>query len=624
MSEKLSIDESNLPMIGRNRGRSRIRPIERAKDRKGTLNRVWRYLKNETFWLVVTAVIVALSVILNLAGPYLIGVAIDQTIRKHDIPKLIKVCSTLLAIYGANSIVYYFENFIMAGVAQRTIRDIRNDAFSKLQTLSIQYFDRHSDGDIMSRLINDIENINSVLSDSVIQIVFGVLSTTGIAITMLSINPMLAGCSISTIIILSITLNRWVGRNTRAGFQEQQKSLGLLNGYIEETINGQRVVKTYGREKAAVESFRTYNSSLQKSAIKAQVYAGFVGPVMDLIGSLALTIVAAFGGILAIHNLISIGMIASFITYTRQFNRPFSMIANLYNSIQSAIAGAERIFEIIDEPEEKTNETISLEQSIDGNVVFNGVSFSYRKDVPVLKDIEIDVKSGQVIALIGPTGAGKTTVINLLTRFYEVDHGTISVGGIDIAKIYKSDLRRQLGIVLQDTVLFSGSIIENIRYGRLEATDEEVFEAAKLANVDRFIQRLPHGYNSLITDRGANLSHGQRQLIAIARAVLADPKILILDEATSSVDTRTERHIQEAMQRLMIGRTSFVIAHRLSTIRQADQILVIDHGEVVERGNHDELLALHGVYYSLYMNNRPKGVSVVDEFSDQRDLELVN
>lgn len=606
------IDLDSLPVAQRGPGGNRVYlgSKERAKDHRGTLRNIWNYLRDEQFCLITTTVIVAFSVLLNLAGPYLLGKAIDQIIKSRNIAQLANVSVLLLGIYLLNSIIFYFENFIMAGVAQRTIRKIRDDAFAKLQRLSIRYFDTHQDGDVMSRLINDIENINQVLSDSLIQIVFGVLCTIGIAVTMVGLNPLLGGSCILTIVMLSLLLNRWVAKHTRQGFREQQKALGILNGYIEETIGGQRVVKIYGREEATIGKFQEHSRILRHASVKAQTYAGFVGPVMDIINNFALIIVAGGGGILAIKGYVSVGMIATFINYIRQFNRPFNMMANLYNSIQSAIAGAERVFEIIYETEESSDGEIDYNDPVKGHVLFNDVSFAYRKDVPVLRHVDIEAKPGQVIALIGPTGAGKTTIINLLTRFYEIDSGQITIDGIDIREFSKNSLRRQLGIVLQDTVLFTGSILENIRYGCLSATDEEIHEAARLANVHHFIERLPRGYDTVVTDRGANLSHGQRQLIAIARAVLADPRILILDEATSSVDTRTEKHIQEAMQRLMYGRTSFVIAHRLSTIRDADMILVIDGGEILERGSHYELIRREGAYFRFYNNSKPKdGIS---------------
>ncbi|HEX2033673.1 MAG TPA: ABC transporter ATP-binding protein, partial [Chloroflexota bacterium] len=408
----------------------------------------------------------------------------------------------------------------------------------------------------------------------------------------------------------------------------QQAALGALNGLVEETISGQRVVKAFRREGAAIEQFDAANRGVRQAATRAQIYSGFVGPLMNCTSNLSLAVVAGAGGWMAVLGLASIGTIAGFITYTGQFARPLNSLAMLYNSIQAAVAGAERIFETLDEPVEADAPNARPLANLAGEVVFEDVSFAYEPGVPVLERISLRAEPGQVVALVGPTGAGKTTIVNLLTRFYEVDEGRILIDGQDIRQIKKADLRRQLGIVLQDTFLFAGTVMDNIRYGRLDATDEEVVAAARLANADQFIHRLPQGYATPLSERGSNLSQGQRQLLAIARAILADPRILILDEATSSVDTRTERHIQEAMRRLMAGnvpaphpgpggpptggepqgqggagtsgRTSFVIAHRLSTIRDADQILVIDHGRIVERGRHEELLQRKGFYQRLY------------------------
>jgi ATP-binding cassette subfamily B protein len=392
-----------------------------------------------------------------------------------------------------------------------------------------------------------------------------------------------------------------VAQRTRAGFRRQQAALGKLNGLIEETITGQRVVKAYAREGGALAQFAVANHNLRQAATQAQIFAGFVGPLMNVVNNLGLAIVAGVGGWMAVQGLATVGTIASFINYSRQLGRPLNEIANLYNSIQSAVAGAERVFEVIDEAPELADapETQPLAR-IQGDVAFEDVSFAYEEGVPVLKRISLRAEPGQIVALVGPTGAGKTTIVNLLTRFYDIDNGRICIDGCDIRQIQRDDLRRQLGIVLQDTFLFAESVLDNIRYGRLDASDGEVIAAAKLANADLFIRRLPQDYDTPLSERGSNLSQGQRQLLAIARAILSAPSILILDEATSSVDTRTEKHIQEAMLRLMAGRTSFVIAHRLSTIRDADQILVINHGEIVERGTHEELLAQQGFYHHLY------------------------
>jgi ATP-binding cassette subfamily B protein len=393
-----------------------------------------------------------------------------------------------------------------------------------------------------------------------------------------------------------------VAKKTRTGFREQQEYLGDLNGLIEETVTGHRVVQGYAREDAEIAVFSESNAKLRAASTTAQIFSGFVGPMMNFMNNLNFAVVAGIGGWMAVRGLATVGTIASFINYARQFSRPLNQVAQLYNQIQSALAGAERVFEIFDEEPEIQDapDAVSLDV-VEGEVVFENVDFSYESEVPILKNVSLKAEPGQTIALVGPTGAGKTTIVSLLTRFYDIDAGRVLVDGVDIRKIKMDDLRRQLGIVLQDTFLFGVSVLDNIRYGRLDATDDEVIAAAKLANADEFIRRLPEGYQTVLSENGSNLSQGQRQLLSIARAILADPGILVLDEATSSVDTRTEQHIQEAMLRLMEGRTSFVIAHRLSTIRRADCILVINDGEIIERGTHEDLMAAQGFYYDLHM-----------------------
>ena len=613
--------------------------IEHAKNKRGTVMRLWGYLRQQKIALILTAGMVAITVVLNVLGPYLLGRAIDAYIALGDLLGLASLCLLLLGIHMLNSLLTWLQSYVMAGAAQRTVRDIRNDLFGKLQSLPLRFFDQRAHGDLMSRLTNDVENVNQVLVDGVVQVVSGVLSMIGVAAVMLWINPLLALVSLLSISLMTLTLNRWIAPRMRAGFRAQQASLGTLNGLIEETITGQRVVKAYHRESVVIAQFDASNRELRQAATRAQIFAGFIGPMMNCVNNLGLAIVAGFGGWMAVQGMATIGTIASFITFSRLFGRPLNELATLYGAIQSAIAGAERVFAVIDEPPEVDAPDAQPLAQIRGAVVFDDVSFSYdderrttnderstavgddggprtgdehapllvrppssvlRPSSLVLKNISLRSAPGQIVALVGPTGAGKTTIVNLLTRFYEIDSGQITIDGQDIRLIKKDDLRRQLGIVLQDTFLFAGTVIDNIRYGRLDATDDEVIAAAKLANADQFIHRLPHGYATPLSERGSNLSQGQRQLLAIARALLANPSILILDEATSSVDTRTEQHIQEAMLRLMTGRTSFVIAHRLSTIRDADQILVIDRGEIVERGTHAELLARQGFYARLY------------------------
>ncbi len=569
---------------------------------RGTLRRLWGYLKRQRWALLGIVALVALTSGLGLLGPLLMGRAIDQFILKKDLPGLARTGLQMIALYGLMSATTWLQNVLMASVAQRTVRDIRNDLFAKLQTLSLRFFDQRTHGELMSRLANDVENINNVLNQSLTQLISSVLSVVGVAAMMVAINVRLALVSLLSVSLTAL-LSSQIARRTREGFREQQETWGELNGIIEETITGQHVVKAFVREKAVMAQFEVANRRLQRVATRAETLSGVVGPMMNMVNNLGLAIIASTGGWMTVQGLTTVGTIAAFINYARQFSFPLNQLAQLYALIQSAIAGAERVFEILDEVPELADaaDAVPLDQ-VQGDVSFRDVCFAYESDVPVLKHVDFHARPGQTIALVGPTGAGKTTIINLLTRFYDIDSGRIAIDGIDIRQVKKADLRRKLGIVLQDTYLFSETVMENICYGRLDATDEEVIAAAKLANADTFIRRLPHSYATELSERGSNLSQGQRQLLSIARAILADPSILILDEATSSVDTRTEKHIQEAMLRLMEGRTSFVIAHRLSTIREADAILVINGGEIIERGTHEELLEKRGFYHHLYMS----------------------
>jgi len=574
----------------------------RAKDAKGVLRRLWSYLARQKGRLIIVSLAVVVSSVGTALATLLMGRAIDLYIATNDVPGLVGMLAWMVGVYLLSSGATWLQQYLMVDVAQMTIRDLRTDLFAKLQTLSLRYFDRRSHGDLMSVLSNDVDTINNVLSQSVTQLISSFLTIVSVAVMMLVLNVWLALVTM-IIIPLILMLAAFIGKHTIRGFREQQQTLGELNGIIEETITGQRVVKAYVREEEVTEDFEDANHRLRGAAIYAQTYAGLMGPLTNLVNNFGMGIVAFVGSWMAVGGLTTVGVIASFVNYSRQFGFPLNQLAQLYNTVQSALAGAERIFQLLDEqPElEDAPHALSL-PSVHGDVVFDDVCFGYDRDVPVLKHVSLRTEPGQTVALVGPTGAGKTTIINLLTRFYDIDSGKILVDGQDIRDIKKGDLRRTLGIVLQDTFLFTGTVMDNIRYGRLDATDEEVIAAAKLSNADVFIHRLPDGYQTELSERGSNLSQGQRQLLAIARAMLADPGILILDEATSSVDTRTEVHIQQALLKLMEGRTAFVIAHRLSTIRGADQILVIDDGEIIERGTHQTLLAQEGFYYNLYMS----------------------
>lgn len=581
-------------------------PVIKAKNTKNTLKRLGSYLMKEKSRLVLVFLLVALTTCLTLCGPYLVGIAVDEYLIPRDIDGLKNIILILIAIYVSSSLTSWLQSFIMIGVSQKTIKKIREDLFIKIQSLSLRFFDQRPHGEILSRFTNDIENISSALTQSVTQLITSTLTIIGIVIVMLSLNWILALTTMITIpLVFLITKN--LAKHTRKAYSERQKNLGFLNGFIEETITGQKIVKIYGYENKAITNFCKKNDTLKNSAIKAETFAGSMGPIMNFINRLGFAIVVGVGGWLTVKNMTTVGTIAIFVTYARQFSRPLAQIAALYNTIQSALAGAERVFEVIDEDQKITNSPNAKNIiGLQGDVIFENVNFGYNKNTPVLKNINIHARPGQTIALVGPTGSGKTTIINLLTRFYDVDNGSIRIDGLDIRKMQKESLRQRLGIVLQDTFLFSGTIRENIRYGRLDATDTEIINAAKTANAHQFIRRLPQGYDTPLTEEGGNLSQGQRQLLSIARVVLSNPDILILDEATSSVDTRTEFLIQKAMHDLMKNRTTFIIAHRLKTIRNADIILVIKNGEIIETGTHESLLLAKGFYHSLYTSQFEK------------------
>jgi ATP-binding cassette subfamily B multidrug efflux pump len=529
-------------------------------------------------------------------------VAIDRYIVGKNVGGLAPIALWMLAAYLLGNLFEAAANWVMADISQRALKQMRGDLFEHLQNLSLSFFDRNPAGELMSRLTNDIDAINQAVSQNVVSLVASVLSMAGILIAMFVLNVWLALASVLVVPIMFLFTN-FIARYTRTGFRELQKHLGELNGVMEESISGQRVVKAFRRNEAVIASFRERNDEVFQAGVYANSYALLMMPIISVLGNFFVIVLAGLGGWLALQGLVSVGMIATFISYGQRFVQPLRQLANMYNSIQAALAGAERVFEIIDTPPEVQDAPDALPlKTLRGDVRLEHVKFGYRPDTPIIKDMSLEARAGQTVALVGPTGAGKTTIINLLTRFYELDSGRITIDGHDIRQIRKADLRHQLGLVLQDTFLFSDSVMENIRFGRLDASDEECVQAARMADADHFIRQLPDGYQSALSERASNLSQGQRQLLAIARAILADLGILILDEATSSVDTRTEARIQKALLRLMEGRTSFVIAHRLSTIRDADNVIVINDGEIVEQGTHQELLEGRGFFHHLYMS----------------------
>lgn len=584
---------------------------EKPKHTKQTVARLLRYIGRSGWILAALLTIMLLVTAADVIGPFFQAKAID-TITKDaetgrltvDLDALFGYLIVMAVIFAASAVFSYFQEVLAARLSQRTVRSMRNDLFCKISRLPISYTDSHRHGDIMSRMTNDVENVSNAISQSVGALFSCVLTIVGALSMMLYYSPLMTLIAMVTIPI-SIFISSKLGKFMRKYFVRQQKLLGQLNGQVEETVTSYKTVVAYGKEGESVEKFGEISKGLRTCAISARVWGSIMGPIMNFIGNLQYVAIAATGGWLMLSGRggISIGSIQAMLQYSKKFTRPINMIANQYSSILTALAGAERIFEIMDCADEIDEGKKQIDISaIKGNIEFRNIHFGYVPNEPVLKGFDLSVKAGQKIAIVGATGSGKTTVVNLLTRFYELDGGSITVDGVDITEIPKEDLRRAIAIVLQDTVLFRDSIANNIKYGHPEADEEAVRAAAATAHADRFIDRLPEGYETELAEGGSNLSQGQRQLLAIARAVLADPKILILDEATSNVDTRTEMHIQQAMVALMKNRTSLIIAHRLSTIRDADVIVVIRGGVVAEAGDHETLLAKGGEYAKLYQN----------------------
>lgn len=576
------------------------KPKAKAKNWSGTLGRIWQYLAQRKAKLALVLLMVVFSSALALLGPYLIGVAVDDFLADGGGAPWVLFLTGLGVVYIGFSLSSWLQNIWMIEIAQETVYRMRIDLFRQLHRLPIPFFGTRQQGEIMSRLTNDIDNVSSTLNSSAIQIFSSVLTLIGTLAVMLYLSPLLTLLTFMIVPLMMLGM-RWITRRTGPLYKQRQKNLGELNGYIEETLSGQRIIKAFSQEERVMREFRQRNDAIRQSGFWAQTISGFIPKLMNALNNLGFALVAGVGGILAIRGAITVGVIIVFVEYSRQFTRPLNDLANQWNTLLSAVAGAERVFEVMDEEVEERDEGAAVTlQQVEGAVRFVEVSFSYEEGGDTLDGISFEAKPGEMIALVGPTGAGKTTLIQLLSRFYDPSKGIITVDGRDITTIRRESLRSHMAFVLQDSFLFKGTIRENIRFGRLDATDEEVEEASRLANAHSFIMRLQDGYDKMLDADGSGISQGQRQLLAIARAILANPSILVLDEATSSIDTVTELKIQEGLQRLMKGRTSFVIAHRLNTIRQADKILVLKDGRLIEQGSHGELLQQEGFYSELY------------------------
>ena len=592
---------------------AKMMPGEKAKDFKGTILKLFGYLKHYKLQLVVVVFAAILSTVFTTISPAILGKGTDIVVKGItgdgvDYKALAAILGMLVCLYVASWLFGVIQSWIMAKVSQNVIYTLRKRMSEKLDRLPLKYFDRVTYGEVQSRMINDVETINQTLTASITQMITAVITIVGILAMMLSISLTMTLAAMVVIPASLIIIKLVVGKSQKH-FRSQQEYLGKVNGHVEEMFSGHDIVKAFNREEISGASFSEYNGKLCESAWKSQFFSGLMMPLTQLVGNLAYVMVCFLGGYLALKGRISIGQIQAFIQYVRSFNQPMQQVANIVNQLQSTAAAAERVFELLEEEEEVDAAAgdsgagasdYDPTPDVDGDVAFRNVSFGYLPDEPIIKNFSFEAKAGQRVAIVGPTGAGKTTLVKLLMRYYELGGGEIFVDGRDIRSMTRHELRSKFGMVLQDTWLNSNSIMDNIKYGRPEATDEEVVEAAKAAHADHFIRTLTGGYDMQINEEATNISAGQKQLLTIARAILADAPILILDEATSSVDTRTERIIQKAMNNLMKGRTSFIIAHRLSTIRDADHILVLDQGDIVEQGNHDELLAAGGFYAKLY------------------------
>ncbi|MDY0410271.1 ABC transporter ATP-binding protein [Paracerasibacillus soli] len=583
---------------------------EKPKDFKGTLKRLLAYLKPRKYRLLAVFFAAILSTVFAILGPKVMGNTITELFEGAyaklqgvpgggiDFGKIGQMLLFLAGLYIFSSMFTFIQQFLMASVAQKTVYDLRKSVFQKLEKLPLKYFDSHSHGDTLSRVTNDIDTIGSTLQQSITQFITSIITIVGIIGMMLFISPTLTLIALVSLPLSIFVIRPFLKRSQRH-FAKQQRTLGELNGHIEEMYTGHQVVRAFGQEEKSLQTFHKVNEELYDAGRKAQFISGIIMPVMSFIGNISYVLIAVVGGIFVTNRVISIGDIQAFITYSKQFTQPITQTANIANIIQSTVAAAERVFELLDEAEEVEEKSQRMLEKTHGEVAFEHVDFGYGEDL-LMHDLNINVKPGQTVAIVGPTGAGKTTLINLLMRFYEINDGKITIDGVDVTEMSRGELRKNFGMVLQDTWLFNGTIHDNIAYGKKDATEEDIIAAAKAARADHFIRTLPEGYNTVLNEEASNISQGQKQLLTIARAILADSPIMILDEATSSVDTRTEVFIQQAMNELMKGRTSFVIAHRLSTIQDADLILVMDQGSVIEQGTHAELLEQGGFYADLY------------------------
>jgi len=609
-----------------------LRKGDKARNFRPTMAKLGRYLAAYKWKIAIVAVFAVASTVFNIVGPKVLGNATTALFEgavaeisgtgSINFEYIGQILLTMLVLYLFSALFAYLMGWIMAGVATDIAYRFRREISSKINRLPLSYFDRTTQGEVLSRITNDVDTINQTLSQSLTQIITSLITVVGVLVMMISISWLM---TLVSLIVIPLTLGvvGFIVSRSQVYFKEQQDYLGHVNGHVEEAFGGHRVVKAFNGEAQSIEQFEGYNTTLYDVAWKSQFLSGMLMPIMGFIGNLGYVLVVVVGGYLAVRNTITVGDIQAFIQYVRMFNQPLTQLANITNVLQQTAAAAERVFEFLDEPEEvqETEEPIKL-ASLEGQVEFRHIRFGYNSEEPVIHDFSAMALPGKKVAIVGPTGAGKTTIVKLLMRFYDVDEGAILVDGHDIRDFRREDLRHWFGMVLQDTWLYNDTIMENIRYGRPDATDEEVIAAAQAAHVDHFVHTLPDGYNMVINEETTNISQGQMQLMTIARAVLADPRILILDEATSSVDTRTEVLIQKAMDRLMVGRTSFVIAHRLSTIRNADLILVMRAGDIVEQGQHEELLARGGFYAELY-NSQFERADVVDEDELEREKLMV-